>query len=1231
MIRSGELLTARRRRKARANALTVLLLSLILIFVLNHTTPGKQGLKGNAKPRWTRQAPRSTRGPDKNVGWKNLGLCFSKLSLRPLQDALRGIRSLASSNAKETVTRRSKEIDDTEKINLNVSLRENSKLRRGHLSNGFTYTILPNKFPPGRFEAHLEMHVGSVEESEHEQGVAHIVEHVTFLGSHARAKLYGTGTESNAYTDFHHTVYHLNCPVRAVGRHLPTQTDMLPHALKALREIAFEAKMEDSRIDKERNAILSEISMMSTLDYRITTKEMEQLHRETILPKRFPIGKEDVVATASRSTVRDFYERFYHPSRADLFVVGAVDPDLAERQIIRTFQSVPRNRTQNFQQRLSTLSNSVNLNLKIQKPSVSLPDVLTSGLSIKKWNMTSNGLIMDSAPKSDTPPPLRGLGKQGNQWSVRPNVKHRFSREGVSTASKTINLTSKPSVFLHELITSFHLILCSKNPITSLSTVGDLKKYIILRLAVSGIVYRLNSRCKSNAPFGGVEFDHSDSASEGCSVTTVKILCEPEDWSSQVKLGLGEIQSIFEGGLSQQEFECIRDAFTIDAQQAAVQGDDMPSGDVIQGLMDADLLGHTFMADEDYSQLALRLAPLITLDEVNTYVRYLLEYLYSYGQPNAPVTAAVLACAPRRLGNSSSEEMAISRTVENLLRNEKRSRSAVTAENSQRQATFNELISPDRLSQIKQDTSPNWERPTDPEQGIARDVTGVEQRRLNNGMRVSFKRTGNLANHFTVRVVSPGGISRENQFKPGAVRAAVHMLSQGTSAGELSREDIDLFCMKKLLNVTVGLQHETLWWEVSAPVSSASSAFQLLHLMLTDTKLHEDDLGLVKRMMKSQFYSAHRSLESAPLETLFKALAFDDPRYHKPTPEMVDMITLDDIEDAIRDHLRNDELEIIVVGDFQMNETEQLILDYMGSIPAKGKFRKKESSGLKESRRVKSDLSRRNQHISISDSERRAIGYIAGSGPYRWGFSAERPSPFDDGTGVWMGGAFGNSFARKNAGAESVQAKINGTDGLIARRSHPAYVHSAISVFEKMLNTELFIMVRDTLSLTYHVQLDIGKAEHLPSNAWLLLVHSQVENIDRAMDACVDVLRRFRASDNQLEDAKRAVISSYQNSLSSDHFWLDLLSGSQSDDLPRKNLEAIADYETVVKSLTTADIHDVYAAFGFRGDALFKCIAVSEGEMEGEGHPTVDPMVSEMFEEERLTKEGGVSQKYAMK
>lgn len=68
---------------------------------------------------------------------------------------------------------------------------------RGELENGLRYVLLNNPVAPQRFEAHLEIHAGSIDEREDEQGLAHLVEHTVFLGSRKRERLLGTGkTES---------------------------------------------------------------------------------------------------------------------------------------------------------------------------------------------------------------------------------------------------------------------------------------------------------------------------------------------------------------------------------------------------------------------------------------------------------------------------------------------------------------------------------------------------------------------------------------------------------------------------------------------------------------------------------------------------------------------------------------------------------------------------------------------------------------------------------------------------------------------------------------------------------------------------------------------------------------------------------------------------------------------------------------------------------------------------
>lgn len=45
----------------------------------------------------------------------------------------------------------------------------------------------------------------------------------------------------------------------------------------------------------------------------------------------------------------------------------------------------------------------------------------------------------------------------------------------------------------------------------------------------------------SNPPFISVELDHSDSGREGCTVTTLTVTAEPQNWQNAIKVAVQEV------------------------------------------------------------------------------------------------------------------------------------------------------------------------------------------------------------------------------------------------------------------------------------------------------------------------------------------------------------------------------------------------------------------------------------------------------------------------------------------------------------------------------------------------------------------------------------------------------------------------------------------------------------------------------------------------------------------
>jgi predicted Zn-dependent peptidase len=172
----------------------------------------------------------------------------------------------------------------------------------------------------------------TADELEPQQGIAHLTEHVAYMGSRKRELLFGTGSQTNAYTDFHHTVFYAVCPVTTPRGGAP----MLPMALDALVDV-LEARVENSRLEKERAAVLSEMTMVNTIEYRVECQILSTLHRENRLAKRFPIGKESLIKTWTSDDVKSWHRTHYRPDNVLLYLVGDVDPDEAEKVIAEKF------------------------------------------------------------------------------------------------------------------------------------------------------------------------------------------------------------------------------------------------------------------------------------------------------------------------------------------------------------------------------------------------------------------------------------------------------------------------------------------------------------------------------------------------------------------------------------------------------------------------------------------------------------------------------------------------------------------------------------------------------------------------------------------------------------------------------------------------------------------------------------------------------------------------------
>lgn len=393
---------------------------------------------------------------------------------------------------------------------LQRSLPKHKNLVEGKLTNGLTYIILPNSVPAGRFEAHLEVMSGSAHELQSQQGMAHLLEHVAYMGSPKRQMISGTGSRTNAYTDFHHTVFFAACPVQTPDQFW--KRPMLPMALDALLDV-MTTTVDDDRLEKERAAVLSEASMVNKMEYRVECQILSTLHSENRISTRFPIGKEHLIKSWTKEDLQLYHDTHYRPDNAILFVVGDVDVQYTIDTIQQKFGGLrPKLDSRKFLRETGEF------------PEVSMRDVSQHFPPVThQWSCSAQKAAA-FVPKSLVKPTHR-VGFHDPVSPASPAGMHlENSLSSVTNEFNSNSMTStvpKATLFKHELMQSFSFHLFAKRPIEPIVTQNALRRDIMRRMTLSALQIRLNVQQRQDPLFTFVDFNQLNWPREGCAVCSL--------------------------------------------------------------------------------------------------------------------------------------------------------------------------------------------------------------------------------------------------------------------------------------------------------------------------------------------------------------------------------------------------------------------------------------------------------------------------------------------------------------------------------------------------------------------------------------------------------------------------------------------------------------------------------------------------------------------------------------
>ncbi|MDO5046085.1 M16 family metallopeptidase [Campylobacter sp.] len=204
------------------------------------------------------------------------------------------------------------------------------------LNNGFSYHIKEVKSEFVYF--HLIVQVGSSDEENFEQGIAHFCEHMAFNGTNTYSKTeflkrlndigVFMGQGLNAQTSFDVTEFKIQV------KNKPKNLDI---ALETLKLIAEDLSFDELEVQKEKGIILEERRAIDTADYKLFKERSEFFYADSIYKNRMPIGDIEVVKNMNSDLLRNFYLKHYQPKNMQLIIIGDIAKEKVEDSVKKYF------------------------------------------------------------------------------------------------------------------------------------------------------------------------------------------------------------------------------------------------------------------------------------------------------------------------------------------------------------------------------------------------------------------------------------------------------------------------------------------------------------------------------------------------------------------------------------------------------------------------------------------------------------------------------------------------------------------------------------------------------------------------------------------------------------------------------------------------------------------------------------------------------------------------------
>lgn len=199
----------------------------------------------------------------------------------------------------------------------------NKSVVKGELKNGLTYYLQNQTDTLANVRFRLIIKAGSLDETNDQKGVAHLVEHLCFRGTddfpndsidHYLRSI-GTllGKDLNAYTGFHQTIFDIN--IRQ------NDSASIEKCVHILSQWAHAASIDNASVFSEKKIIEDEKDR-DKQKQGLPDTVISALLGDSRYIQRLPIGSDTGFTNLSLQAIRSFYQQWYRPDLTGVVVVG---------------------------------------------------------------------------------------------------------------------------------------------------------------------------------------------------------------------------------------------------------------------------------------------------------------------------------------------------------------------------------------------------------------------------------------------------------------------------------------------------------------------------------------------------------------------------------------------------------------------------------------------------------------------------------------------------------------------------------------------------------------------------------------------------------------------------------------------------------------------------------------------------------------------------------------------